>query len=65
MPDKHPLQPGEKACPKCGSSRVHRSHRRGFLERVLLPLLGRRPFRCADCEHRFLASRFGRSRAHP
>ncbi len=54
MPD----QPQPKGlCPKCGSARVHRSHRRGFLERVLLPLLGQRPFRCADCEHRFLASR--------
>ncbi len=60
MHDQHPPQPGEKVCPNCGSARVHRSHRRGFYERVLLPLLGRRPFRCADCEHRFISFR----RAH-
>ena len=58
MPD----QPKPKgACPNCGSTRVHRSHRRGFFERILLPLVGRRPFRCADCNHRFIASR----RSHP
>jgi len=31
---------------------VRRSHRRGFLEVMLLPLVLMRPFRCEDCGHR-------------
>jgi len=41
-------------CPRCGSTNVRRSHRRGFLERVFLWLRRRRPYRCEACDKRFL-----------
>jgi len=54
--------PSGRICPSCKGKRVHRSHRKGLLERVLLPLIGRRPYRCRDCGHRFYAWRFGHGR---
>jgi transposase-like protein len=42
-----------RACPKCTSYSVHRSRRRGFVERFLLPLTLRRPFRCENCNTRY------------
>ena len=45
----------ELTCPSCGSKRVRRSHRRIFAERVFLPFLRRRAFRCMDCYERFYA----------
>jgi hypothetical protein len=41
-------------CPQCDSSRVRRSHRRGFLERVLFRILFVWPYRCDACDVRFL-----------
>ncbi len=38
-------------CPKCGSGRVHRSHRRSGLERVL-GVIGAEIRRCHDCRTR-------------
>ena len=43
----------ELTCPFCGSKRVRRSHPHAFVERVFLPFLRRRPFRCMDCYKRF------------
>jgi DNA-directed RNA polymerase subunit RPC12/RpoP len=40
-------------CPFCGGKRVRRSHRHVFVERIFLPFLKRRPFRCLDCSQRF------------
>jgi len=40
-------------CPKCGSTRVRRSHDHGNFETVILPLLFRRWFRCKACNARF------------
>lgn len=40
-------------CPSCGSGRIRKSRRRGFVEHVFLRLLGRRRFRCLDCDKRF------------
>jgi hypothetical protein len=40
-------------CPSCGSGRVRRSHRRGFVERIFLRFLWLRPFHCMDCYRRF------------
>lgn len=40
-------------CPKCGSSRVHRSHRRTFGERLGL-LLAAKMKRCHECNFRFV-----------
>jgi hypothetical protein len=42
------------ACPQCDSSLVRRSTRKGFLERILYPLLFVWPYRCDDCDVRFL-----------
>jgi hypothetical protein len=50
--------PRGRPCPLCGASRVYRSHRRGFTER-LLALAGFKIRRCHACNVRFI--RFGRS----
>ena len=47
-----------RPCPRCGSPRVYRSHRRGLLER-LLSLVGLKIRRCHACNLRF--TRFGGS----
>jgi PilZ domain len=44
-------------CPFCGSTRVRRSHRRALVERIFLPFLRRRAFRCVDCYKRFYRHR--------
>jgi DNA-directed RNA polymerase subunit RPC12/RpoP len=41
-------------CPNCGSWRVERSRRRGTRERWFLPLRATYPFRCRECDTRFL-----------
>jgi len=40
-------------CRYCGSSEVHRSHRRDLKERFLLRMLLRAPYRCNNCTRRF------------
>lgn len=46
----------EQECPKCGSSKVHRSHRR-FWDRYVAGIVhsGERLFRCHRCQNRFWA----------
>jgi DNA-directed RNA polymerase subunit RPC12/RpoP len=44
-------------CPQCASQDTRRSERRGPFERVVLPLLYMRPYRCMDCDARFYARR--------
>jgi predicted RNA-binding Zn-ribbon protein involved in translation (DUF1610 family) len=39
-------------CPQCGSDRIHRSHRRGAIERTL-SLLGAEIRRCHPCRGRY------------
>jgi len=39
-------------CPRCASSNLRRSRRRGILERAL-SLAGRLPYRCRECDLRF------------
>ena len=48
------LMSRKRTCPKCHSTNVRPSHRRNFLERAILPLLRLRPYRCEDCDERFL-----------
>lgn len=54
---KYPRRGGDALflvrCPSCGSGRVRKSRRRGFVAHVFLRLLGRRRFRCLDCDERF------------
>lgn len=43
-------------CPKCKNDRAHRSHRNGAKEH-LASLLAYYPYRCRECNHRFLQTR--------
>jgi hypothetical protein len=52
-----------KKCPRCESHLVRRSARRGFVERFLYPLLFLWPYRCDECDVRFLG--FRRQYARP
>jgi hypothetical protein len=47
----------QKICPRCHGKSVHRSHRRGAVERVVCALLLISPFRCDDCDHRYFRFR--------
>ncbi len=47
------MQRSEPRCPKCGSAYLHRSKRRGFIERSLLTRVSVYPFRCELCRCRF------------
>ena len=42
-----------KKCPRCSSHLVHRSRRRGLIERVAHALLQISPYRCDECDHRY------------
>src|SRR6267154_3280420 len=42
----------QKKCPRCSSHLVHRSRRRGLIERVAHALLQISPYRCDECEDR-------------
>lgn len=44
-------------CPECDSNLTHRSRHANNFERILLRLIGARPFRCESCEHRFYSRR--------
>lgn len=44
-----------KRCPRCTSQETFRSHRRGFIERWVLPSFRMRPYRCIKCDTRFYA----------
>jgi len=54
-----------RCCPSCRSLDVRRSHRRGLLETVILPLLLLRPFRCEDCTKRHYNLLFTRALQEP
>jgi len=47
-----------RICPRCRSYDVHRSRRRGFVERYLLPLILKRPYRCDGCNSRYYGYAF-------
>jgi hypothetical protein len=42
-----------KVCPSCGSSKICKSRRWGFVERKLFKVVFVRPFRCLICDDRF------------
>ena len=51
------MKPDSKQpCPHCGGSEIFRSHRRNAVERYLLRAIGVRPFRCVNCDARFLSA---------
>ncbi len=41
------------SCPLCRSKRIHRSKRKGIIERVILTMIFIRPFLCEKCDYRF------------
>jgi transposase-like protein len=43
----------KRACPWCGCTDVHRSRRRGLIDRGLNQLLRISPYRCEECDRRF------------
>ena len=43
-----------RSCPICQTKDVQMSHRKGFLERGALTWIGILPFRCGQCQTRFL-----------
>src|SRR6185295_15711485 len=45
-----------KTCPTCSGQSTHRSHRRGLVEN-LASLVKFYPYRCDDCNNRFLGKR--------
>jgi hypothetical protein len=45
-----------KSCPGCEGKNTHRSHRQGIIERVA-SWLSIYPYRCRECDKRFLARR--------
>lgn len=47
------VKTSKRACPSCGCTDVHRSHRRGLIDRGLNRLLRISPYRCEDCDKRF------------
>jgi transposase-like protein len=47
-------------CPSCSSSKIHRSRRNGLVERSLLKVLAVHPYRCEECDERYLS--FGHRR---
>jgi len=50
-------------CPECGGGVMHRSRRRGVLEKVLCGALPIHPYRCNDCDYRFFRLRPANSAA--
>ena len=43
----------EHVCPKCQSRAIARVARGDVLERLILMLRRKRPYRCLDCDYRF------------
>lgn len=41
-------------CEACGSDRVYRIERKGFLRRKVFPMFGLYPWQCRDCGHRLM-----------
>jgi hypothetical protein len=54
-----------RCCPSCKSFDVRRSHRRGWFEILVLPLILLRPFRCEDCTKRHYNLMFTRALHEP
>ncbi len=46
-------------CPSCGEPQSSRTKRRGFVQTVVLPLLGYFPWECASCRFQHLSRQRG------
>ena len=56
-----PSIPATRKCPDCGGTNVHRSQRHGLFEKYILSLFAMRPYRCEDCDLRFVQAGAKRS----
>jgi hypothetical protein len=52
-------------CRDCGSVKGYRSRPRNVIEKYILPVLGLRPVRCADCSRRSFQPFFVITRERP
>jgi predicted RNA-binding Zn-ribbon protein involved in translation (DUF1610 family) len=53
-------------CPECGSDKVYRIERTGFLQRRVFPMLGFYPWVCKECgREELLRKRNRKRRKHP
>jgi hypothetical protein len=43
----------QRYCPLCYGRDIHRSRRRGAVEKAILPFLLLHPFRCKECDSRY------------
>lgn len=51
-------------CHKCGSDRVRRVYREGYLQQRVYPLFGYFPWRCLTCGARVMLRKRHRARIH-
>ena len=54
---KHAIGRGELRCPTCGSRRLRRQERKGFLQKRVYSFLGFYPWRCGTCKTNFYMRR--------
>ncbi|MGB0065472.1 MAG: hypothetical protein WBP85_13570 [Terracidiphilus sp.] len=52
-------------CRKCGSGKVHRIHRDGFVQKMIYPLLGYYPWRCTRCGTLVMLQKRHRAKIRP
>ena len=45
---------GDLECPKCKSRVVRRSRHLSFFSRLMCKLKGQQPYRCLNCDNRFM-----------
>ena len=44
--------PSQLPCPKCGAHEFHKSHTRGYYEKLRKNLFHQQPYRCHQCGYR-------------
>lgn len=49
-------------CQECGSDRVYRIERKGFMQKTIYPLFGYYPWRCMACRHHVMLRKRNRPR---
>ena len=49
-------------CQKCGSDRVYRVERKGFMQKMIYPLFGYYPWRCKGCRDHVMLHKRNRAR---
>jgi DNA-directed RNA polymerase subunit RPC12/RpoP len=50
-------------CKRCGSSRIFRLHRQGFLRKQIYPLFGYYPWKCKTCSEEMMFRHRKRSKS--